>query len=108
MSANNKPISFQPLGDWLLIEPIPKSLTPGGIALPETAEIGPPLAKVIRVGPGAITSTGTLIPPDVAEGDVVYLYLAQKPTAIELNGRRFALCRNRDLVGKLETAKGTQ
>lgn len=39
-------------GDWVLVKPIVKDRTEGGILLPDSAKEGSMLAKVVAVGPG--------------------------------------------------------
>jgi co-chaperonin GroES (HSP10) len=105
-------VNFKPLADFVLIEPIPKNMTPGGLALPDDAKTGPTLGRVIKVGPGRVTETGFNIPVDVQEGNVVYLAFAyQEPMQIDLpdvdlarerTEKKYLLCRSRDLMGKNE------
>lgn len=98
-------LNFQPMQDFVLIEPIRPTETAGGIALPEDAETGEPLkGRVVRKGPGKTTEYGAFVPVEGVEvGDVFYLTFAYaQPMPISLGGKKYMICRCRDLVGKVE------
>lgn len=98
-------LNFQPMQDFVLIEPIRPTETAGGIALPEDAETGEPLkGRVVRKGPGKTTEYGAFVPVEGIEvGDLFYLTFAYaQPMNLSLGGRKYLLCRSRDLVGKVE------
>lgn len=92
-------IDFVPVADFILVEPIEKGQTRGGIALPEGVDPDPPKAKVLRVGPGRVSEMGARIPMPVAEGDVVYALAAGTTVPINLGGRKCVILRARDLIG---------
>ena len=92
-------VDLRPLSDFVLLEPIEKGQTAGGIALPAGVDPEPPKAKVLKVGPGRVSEMGTLIPMPVAEGDVVYaLAINQNAIGMTLKGRKCVLIRARDLI----------
>ena len=99
-------INFEPLGDYLLVEPLPKNMTDGGIALPESAEsLGPDRGRVLRAGPGRITEDGALIPMSVKAGDLIYLACNARhapPIAFPHKGKMFAVVRLRDVIATTE------
>lgn len=96
-----KEIPFTPLSDFVLIQPLPKGETAGGIALPDGAgDSDASRGKVLKVGPGRTTEEGAWIEPNVQPGDVAYLYFAYSaPIEIVLDGTKYVLARCRDLVG---------
>lgn len=97
------PVVFEPLSDFMLIEEIPRTHTPGGIALPEGASPEPPQARVIKCGPGHRDSVSNLIPMPVKPGDVVYLIVANSQLLpITFGGKKYGIVRSRDLIGKVE------
>lgn len=93
--------TFQPLSDFVLLQEVPRGETAGGIALPETADMGPPQAKVVAVGPGRISEDGALIPMTVKPGDLVMV--ATSPHSfnarLDFDGKPYGLIRQRDVVG---------
>lgn len=60
----------EPLGDWVLIRNEKKTMTEGGIALPDSAQFPEFTARVLKVGPG-IWHHGELRRADVEPGDQV-------------------------------------
>lgn len=93
-------VKFTPLFDFVLIEPIPKGTTEGGLALPAGADPDPPKGKVVKVGPGRMTEEGAFIEPTVHPGDVVYLHFAySKPISFTVGGKDYMIARCRDLIG---------
>lgn len=92
-------LDFQPLNDYVLIDPIKVNETEGGIALPEGAQTGPPKGRVAKVGPGRVSEEGKVIPPPVQPGDVVYMILPYNQVpGITLDGHDYAMVRARDLI----------
>jgi len=87
--------------DTVLVEPIPRNTTAGGVHLPETADMGPQQARVIACGPGWPTEHGTRIAMDVVVGDLIWLTLTAQPHKIVLDGKTYVITRMRDLIGKV-------
>jgi co-chaperonin GroES (HSP10) len=103
LPALKKP-NFKPFMDCVLLQPIPRGMTTGGVALPENADVGPQRAFVVAVGPGWPTDDGQgRIPMEVEVGDVVYLLLAPGKLAcdVTLEGHKYVLACMRDLIGKV-------
>lgn len=96
-------IDFEPVFDFLLIEPIKPGTTAGGLALPEGVETGPMKGVVVRAGPGRINELGTLTPMPVAEGDVVYccFTLGGQPPELTFGKRHLLVVPARHLIGKV-------
>lgn len=100
-----KTVSFEPFNDTVLLQPIPRGTTEGGVVLPESAEasMGPQKAYVVAVGPGWPTDDGkNRIPMDVAVGDTVYLTLSAAPHKIRIAEGEFLITRMRDMIGKVK------
>lgn len=97
--------NFEPLSDFILVKPIPRGQTQGGIALPDTTDLEEPgEGEVIKVGPGRVTEEGIVIEPCVQVGDRVYLFFAyNKPISIKFSGVDYAIVRARDVIGRVET-----
>lgn len=64
-----------PLHDNIFIErdKTEEKKSPGGIVLPEEAQLTPDTATVIAVGPGRLMESGIKIVPEVKEGDKILI-----------------------------------
>jgi chaperonin GroES len=92
---------IEPLGDRVVIRPIPKEeVSKGGIVLPDTAKEKPQEGKIIAVGPGRLTEDGNRIAMDVKKGDKV-LYSKYAGTEFKLDGEELIVMREGDILGKL-------
>ncbi len=93
---------FKPLGNRVLLQPIKTdNKTPGGIALPNSAELHrgePQLAKVIAVGTGRQLEDGQLIPIPVAVGEKVY-HNPGESDWITIEGEKFLIADAYRLLG---------
>ena len=88
---------IKPLADRVLIEPQEaQTKTAGGIYIPDTAKEKPQQGKVIAVGPGKKDE-----PMEVKAGDVV-LYGKYAGTEIELDGEKFLMMRQSDVLAIIE------
>ena len=91
---------LQPLGDRVVIKPLPKEeITKGGIVLPDTAKEKPMEGKVIAVGPGSLSEEGKRVPLDVKVGDIV-IYAKYAGTEIKENGDELIILRESDILAK--------
>lgn len=103
---NYENIEFDPVNDYVLIDPIQQNETEGGIALPEGSQTGLPKGRVVRVGPGRVSEEGNVVPPPVKEGDIVYMLLPYNQVpGVTLDGHEYALIRARDLIGIVRKVK---
>ena len=88
---------IKPLGDRVLVEPAQaEEVTAGGIIIPDSAKEKPLKGKVIAVGNG--TKDEEMI---VKVGDVV-LYGKYAGTEIELDGAKYLIMRQSDILGIIE------
>ena len=98
-------VKLQPLGDRVVVKPMPKEeVTKGGIFLPDTAKEKPQEGKIIAVGPGKLTDDGKRIVMDVIVGDVV-IYAKYGGTEIKEDGEELIILRESDILAK-KTKKG--
>jgi chaperonin GroES len=92
-------ISFKPLGNRVLVEPIEQEeLTAGGIILPETAKEKPQQGKVLATGLGDRNDKGERIVMDVKVGDVV-LFARYSGTEHKFEGKKLLIMRESDILG---------
>jgi chaperonin GroES len=93
---------LRPLGDRVVIEPIPREdMTKSGIVLPDTAKEKPQEGKVIAVGPGAFDTDGKRIAIDVTTGDKV-LYAKYAGTEFKLDGEDLLIVSQKDILAIVE------
>ena len=94
---------LRPLGDRVVIEPIPREdMTKSGIVLPDTAKEKPQEGKVIAVGPGAFDNDGKRIAVDVSTGDKV-LYAKYAGTEFKLDGEDLLIVAAKDILAIVES-----
>ena len=88
---------IKPLGDRVLVEPAQaEEVTAGGIIIPDSAKEKPLKGNVIAVGNG--TKDEEMI---VKAGDVV-LHGKYAGTEIELDGAKYLIMRQSDILGIIE------
>ena len=88
---------IKPWGDRVLVEPAQaEEVTAGGIIIPDSAKEKPLKGNVIAVGNG--TKDEEMI---VKAGDVV-LYGKYAGTEIELDGTKYLIMRQSDILGIIE------
>ena len=95
-------LSLKPLDDRVVVEPTEaEEKTAGGILLPDTAKQKPQQGKVVAVGPGKLDDNGKPMEIPVRVGDTVY-YGKYSGTEVEVDGQKFVILRESDLLGVLE------
>ncbi len=89
-------MNIKPLADRVLIEPAAaEEKTVGGIIIPDTAKEKPLKGTIMAVGPGTKDEE-----MQVKVGDVV-LYGKYAGTEIELEGKKYLIMRQSDVVAVL-------
>ena len=95
-------LKLRPLGDRVWVEPIEREeMTASGIVLPETAKEKPMEGKVLAIGPGARQENGERALMEVKVGDKV-LFAKYAGTEIKLNGTKYLIMRESDLMATIE------
>ena len=93
---------LRPLGDRVVIEPIPREdMTKSGIVLPDTAKEKPQEGKVVAVGPGKTLDDGKREAIDVNPGDKV-LYAKYAGTEFKLDGEDLLIVSQKDILAIVE------
>ncbi len=93
-------MKLEPLGDRVVIKPIPKEeVTKGGIVLPDTAKEKPQEGKIMAVGPGRLTEDGKRIAMEVKVGDII-IYAKYAGTEIKLDDEELIILRESDILAK--------
>ena len=95
-------MKLRPLADRVIVKPSEaEEKTPSGIVLPDTAKEKPTKGKVVAVGPGKLDEKGRRMELSVREGDTVF-YGKYSGTDVEIDGEKFVILRESDLLGVLE------
>ncbi len=91
---------IEPLGDRVVIKPLPKEeVSKGGIVLPDTAKEKPQEGEIIAVGPGKLSEDGKRIAMEVKAGDKV-LYSKYAGTEFKVDEEELVIMRESDILAK--------
>lgn len=95
---------YQPLKDYVLVEPLDRTETKGGIALPNGAKLAEPdLGRVVAVGPGKTTEYGAFVPIDgYGAGDLIWVNQHTPGIPKQVGSKVFVIIRDRDVIGRYE------
>jgi chaperonin GroES len=94
-----KTLNVKPLGDRVIIKPIPQEeKSKGGIILPDTAKEKPQQGEVVAVGSGRILDNGTKVNMEVKVGEKV-LYGKYSGTEIKIEGEEYLIVKESEILG---------
>ena len=95
-------MKLKPLADRIVVKPSEaEEKTKSGIYLPDAAKEKPTLGKVVAVGPGKLDDKGRRMELSVRNGDTVY-YGKYSGADVEIDGEKFVIVRESDLLGVLD------
>ena len=95
-------LKLRPLADRVIVKQTEaEEKTASGIYLPDAAKEKPTKGKVIAAGPGKLDDKGKHMEVGVRAGDTVY-YGKYSGTDIEVDGDKFVILRESDILGVLE------
>jgi chaperonin GroES len=95
-------IKLKPLADRVIVKQTEaEEKTKSGIYLPDAAKEKPTKGKVIAAGPGKLDDKGKPMEVGVRVGDSVY-YGKYAGTDVEVEGEKFVILRENDILGVLE------
>ena len=95
-------MKLKPLQDRVIVKASEaEEKTKSGILLPDTAKEKPTKGKVIAVGPGRLDDKGKPMELGLRVGDTVY-YGKYSGTDVEVDGEKFVILRESDVLGVLE------
>ena len=93
---------LRPLADRVIVKQSEaEEKTKSGILLPDTAKEKPTKGKVVAVGPGKLDDKGKPMELGVRVGDTVY-YGKYSGTDVEVDGQKYVILRESDILGILE------
>lgn len=93
-------MALQVLNDRVMIKVDEPETTEGGIHLPESAQKKPQRGTVVAVGKGKRLDDGTLVAPDVEEGDKV-IFAGYGGTEITDEGEEYMILDSNQIYAKL-------
>jgi chaperonin GroES len=95
-------MKLKPLQDRVIVKQAEaEEKTKSGIILPDAAKEKPTKGKVVAVGDGKRDDNGKVHALNVKPGDQVY-YGKYSGTDVEVNGEKFVILRESDILGVLE------
>ncbi|HRK30481.1 MAG TPA: co-chaperone GroES [Tepidisphaeraceae bacterium] len=95
-------MKLKPLADRVVVRQTEaEEKTKSGLYLPDAAKEKPTKGKIVSVGPGKLDDNGKRTEVGVRVGDVVY-YGKYAGTDVEIDGQKFVILRESDLLGVLE------
>ena len=95
-------MKLKPLQDRVIVKQSEaEEKTASGILLPDSAKEKPTKGKVIAVGPGKLDDKGRPMELGLRVGETVY-YGKYSGTDVEVNGEKFVILRETDVLGVLE------
>ena len=101
-------MKFRPLHDRVVVRRLEgEEKSKGGIIIPDTAKEKPQEGEVVAIGPGARDESGKLIPIDLKAGDRV-LFGKWSGTEVKINDEELIIMKESDVMGVLESAKGSR
>jgi chaperonin GroES len=91
-------MNIKPLADRIVVQPYEaEETTQGAIIIPDTAKEKPQKGKVVAVGPGKVSDSGSTISMQLKEGDVV-LYGKYSGTEVTVDGEDYLIMRESDVL----------
>ena len=94
-------MKLKPLSDRVVVKPEEaEEKTASGIILPDTAKEKPQLGKIVAVGKGKVSDSGSLVKMDVKVNDKV-LYGKYSGTEITFEGNELLIMRESDILAVL-------
>ena len=95
-------MKLRPLQDRVIVKQSEaEEKTASGILLPDSAKEKPTKGKVIAAGPGKADDNGKIHAIGVKLGENIY-YGKYSGTDVEVNGEKFVILREQDILGILE------
>ena len=91
-------MKIKPLSDRVVVKPeAAEEKTASGIILPDTAKEKPQMGKIVAIGPGSVSDSGSLIKMTLKVGDKV-LYGKYSGTELKFDGKDFLIMRESDIL----------
>ena len=90
-------MKFKPLHDRVLVKRIDSDeKSAGGIIIPDTAKEKPQMGKIVAIGPGSVSDSGSLIKMTLKVGDKV-LYGKYSGTEVTIENEDYLIMKENDI-----------
>ena len=91
-------MNMKPLADRVVVKPLDEGeQNQGNIIIPDTAKEKPQQGKIIAVGPGKISESGTKIAMEVKVGQKI-LYGKYSGSEVTIDGEDYLIMRESDIL----------
>ena len=91
-------MNIKPLADRVVVQPVEAAeQKSGSIIIPDTAKEKPMQGKIVAVGPGKVSDTGSKVDLEVKVGDTV-LYGKYSGTEVTIDGQDYLIMRESDIL----------
>ena len=91
-------MNMKPLADRVVVKPLDEGeQKQGNIIIPDTAKEKPQQGKIIAVGPGKISESGTKIAMEVKVGQKI-LYGKYSGSEVTIDGEDYLIMRESDIL----------
>ena len=95
-------MKLKPLADRVIVKQTEaEEKTASGIFLPDAAKEKPTRGKIISAGPGRLDDNGKRMELSVKAGDTI-VYGKYSGTDVEVDGQKFVILREQDILGIVE------
>ena len=95
-------MKIRPLADKVLVERLEaKTITAGGIVLPDSAKEKPQQGKIISVGNGKVLDDGSVRKMQIKKGDLV-LFTSYAGTDVKIDGNEYLIMSESDIMAVIE------
>ena len=95
-------MKIRPLADKVVVQRLEaKTVTAGGIVLPDSAKEKPQKGKIISAGKGKILDDGTTKKMQVKKGDIV-LFTSYAGTDVKVDGKEYMIMSESDIMAVIE------
>lgn len=94
-------MNIKPLADRVVVQPLEQEeAKQGAIIIPDTAKEKPMQGKIIAVGPGKISDSGSKVAMEVKKGDKI-LYGKYSGTEVTVDGVDYLIMRESDILATI-------
>ena len=103
MKKQNNILDFELLYDYILIDPIDTESV-DGLTRPNKDDDKPEYGKVLAVGEGRLLDDGTIIPPKIKKGDIIF-FGKFSSSNVHSDGKTYFLIRDDDVMAVKKNEK---
>lgn len=95
-------MKIQPHRDRIIVTLVESdTVSVGGIVIPDAAKEKPNRGRVLSVGAGRLTESGTVIPMDIKQNDTV-LFGQHAGQPVKVDGKEYLILKEDDVIAVIE------